>query len=128
MNDVLWNGSEFLAVGDGGVALSSADGVSWRQADTGTTETLYGVAWNGSQFTAVGTGGVRVESQDGLAWKSVDGGTSNDLYSVRWSGGRLLALGRAGTILRDSCGAQRGAAVPLGGRASRPRKPRTVAR
>ena len=94
LNDVLWNGSAFVAVGDNGVALSSADGVSWRQADTGTPETLYGVAWNGSHFTAVGTGGARVESEDGVAWTAVDTGTSNDLYSVRWSGGRLLALGQ----------------------------------
>jgi hypothetical protein len=90
------------------------------------TELLYGVAWNGSQFTAVGTGGARVESADGVAWTAVDTGTTNDLYSVRWSGGRLLALGRSGTILRDSCGAQRGSVSSEGNRPGR--VPRTVGR
>jgi len=109
------------------VALSSADGTFWRQADTGTQETLSGVAWNGSHFTAVGTGGVRVESQDGVSWRAVDSGTSNDLNTLRWSGGRLLVLGRSGTILRDSCGDDREAVSFSAGRTG-PRTPPTVRR
>jgi hypothetical protein len=127
LNDVLWNGSRFVAVGDGGVSYASPDGVSWQKGTSATPEVLYGVAWNGASFTAVGTHAARVESEDGLAWTSVDVSTGNDLYSVRWSGGRLVALGRFGTILRDSCGADR---EGVSGATSRPasRKPRPVGR
>jgi hypothetical protein len=127
LSDVLWNGAQFVAVGDHGAVLTSPDGVAWQASNAGTAETLFAVAWNGSSFTAVGAHGARFESADAVSWSAVESSTANDLYGVRWEGGRLLAFGRFGSILGDSCGAQRGsvgAAVTQPGR----RAPRAVGR
>ena len=40
LNDVVWNGSEFLAVGDGGRVLTSADGAAWDEGSAGVASRL----------------------------------------------------------------------------------------
>jgi len=121
--DVLWNGSQFVAVGTGGMVLSSADGLAWHEGNAGTTASLFSIAWTGSRFVAVGEKGIRLESVDAVRWSPVPSGTSNDLYRVRAFDGRIFAVGRDGTILAGACSAERVLAPPTS--TSRPGNRRT---
>jgi hypothetical protein len=104
-NEVVWNGSIFVAVG--GVfststmyILSSTDGITWTQRlnNTGTYSILYGVAWNGSSFLAAGAGFTAATSSDGITWTpfNVAGGSIYSANSVTWSQGfsRWIVVGK----------------------------------
>lgn len=51
----------FVATGDGGVIVTSKDGLSWTQRASGT-DALYGVAAGGGKFIAVGENGAILQS------------------------------------------------------------------
>jgi hypothetical protein len=74
VNDVAWSGSRYVAVGSGGMIVSSADGLSWNVENSPTTNSLYGVTWSGSRFIAVGVESTALVSPDGISWTSVVGG------------------------------------------------------
>ena len=75
LNDIVWNGSRFIAVGDGGMILSSRDGIDWVERDSGTEVELVAVASQGPFIVAVG--------HDAVVLRSTDSGTS---WSVEHSG------------------------------------------
>ena len=52
--DVVWNGSVFVAVGDRGAVLTSTDGISWVERNSGTDADLRAVAADGPYIVAVG--------------------------------------------------------------------------
>jgi hypothetical protein len=85
---VAWNGSIWVAVGNGGGGVSnikwSTDGKNWNNSvnDVFTTGGGYGVAWNGAIWVAVG-GGTGV--LDSTLW-STDGKNWNNILT---SGGLL---------------------------------------
>ena len=56
VEDVSWNGRQLVAVGEGGLVATSADGATWTRFDIPTSDHLYGVAWSGSRYVAVGGG------------------------------------------------------------------------
>ena len=68
LNDIVWNGARFVAVGDtdtrGLLILHSLDGITWTPADipadSNSWSWLTGIAWNGAQFVAVGLSGILV--------------------------------------------------------------------
>jgi hypothetical protein len=105
LSDVTWDGREFLAVGEKGRVLWSADGAAWEAGSTGVSSTLNSVAWTGAVYEAVGDDGVALESIDGRRWNARESGTKNDLFGVVWAGERLFGLGRGGAILDGGCAA-----------------------
>jgi hypothetical protein len=101
LNAVTYTGSLVVAVGEGGVILTSADGIDWQAEFSGTTAGLRGVAWSGSRLVAVGENGTLLASDDGHAWSAATGGVANhDLEDVAWSGATFAAVGEA--TLTDS--------------------------
>jgi photosystem II stability/assembly factor-like uncharacterized protein len=54
LNDVLWDGDNFIAVGDGGAIMTSADGIDWAEQESGTDVNLHAVASHGTNIVAVG--------------------------------------------------------------------------
>jgi len=54
---VCWAGDKFIAVGDGGLILTSSDGITWTQGTSGTSAQLWGVSYGAG--TAI-VGGVNV--------------------------------------------------------------------
>ena len=64
LNDIVWTGALFVAVGDGGTVVTSPDGVNWTLRNAWTNEDLRGVAWDGKQLLAVGANGAEVTSED----------------------------------------------------------------
>jgi hypothetical protein len=54
----------FGAVGDGGLILTSSDGVLWTPRTSGSSNDLYAFAGNDSSFIAVGEAGTILQSDD----------------------------------------------------------------
>jgi len=95
MNDVLWSGGSFIAVGDGGVILTSVDGIDWVQRVSGTAADLYGISSEGSDIVVVGDdAAVLLSTDDGQSWDvkySEDGVTLHAVVVNAWQvvvGGR----------------------------------------
>ncbi|MEI6861142.1 MAG: immunoglobulin domain-containing protein [Verrucomicrobiota bacterium] len=82
LQDVAWNGSLYIAVGNAGTILTSTDGLSWVPRNSGTAANLLAVVWDGAQWVVVGTlpatgtsgesPSITLISPDGVNW-SVSG-------------------------------------------------------
>lgn len=94
LNDVVWNGSQFVAVGYGGAILTSPDGITWTNRDSGSTQSLNGVSWDGSRFLVAGDAATVLSSPDGVTWTTLHTGADEiRLQAVSASGTRLVAAG-----------------------------------
>ncbi len=87
----------FVAVGEGGVIVTSADGERWHAASSPTSTTLRGVACGPPACVAVGDGGIILTSLDGETWVQRNSGTIGRLNAVAWTGQRFVAVGAAGS-------------------------------
>jgi hypothetical protein len=94
----------YVAVGQGGVIYTSADGgLAWTVRTSGTTKDLNGVATLGSLVVAVGQGGTALYSSNaGETWTAGTTGTTVDLKSVALSTGGLFAAVGAGGVIYSS--------------------------
>lgn len=72
----------WVAVGQGGAAFSSADGLTWASRASGTASALADVAWTGSQFVAVGSDGAVTTSPDGTTWTPRPAPTADSFTAV----------------------------------------------
>lgn len=79
LNDVIWNGNVFVAVGYEGAILTSADGIDWVPRESGTDANLNAVATFGSEIFAVGDQAVLFSTDHGEHW-SVDGESFRGAY------------------------------------------------
>ncbi|MGD8733122.1 MAG: hypothetical protein PVI08_01465 [Gammaproteobacteria bacterium] len=89
LNDVMWNGFEFLAVGDGGLIMRSEDGIAWSRVNSGTTVNLNAIAHRGLgyiDYFVVGDQGTVIRSGDGENWEPTQGQGPEDV-SLRAIGG-----------------------------------------
>lgn len=69
---VAYGGGTWVAVGEGGVIITSSDGSSWTQQSSGVFETLYGAAYSGGRWIVVGAGEVILTSTNGgVTWTSI---------------------------------------------------------
>ena len=113
LNAIVWNGSQFVAVGDQigsissgvgdyGHVLFSSDGLNWSATTqyvgssnaVSVMQALAGVAWSGSQYVAVGNG--IFPSANGSVW-SVNSVTGN-YTGVASSGKLFVATGLSGAL------------------------------
>ncbi len=83
----------FVAVGDQGAVLASADGTTWEVRTSGTTLALNDVAFGGERYVAVGQAGKILVSADGLEWTGASSPSSRDLNAVVWHIDRFYAVG-----------------------------------
>ena len=73
IQDVIWDGSappsgQYVAVGVGGLVMTSPDGANWNLQPTPTVQRLQKVIRGGSGYVAVGEGGAVLTSPDGSVW------------------------------------------------------------
>lgn len=82
VGNVIGVGTRYVAVGEGGVILTSESGTSWttQVAKTTADKELLAITWDGGQYIGVGVGGRMVTSSDGVAW--VD---QTALTNVNWN-------------------------------------------
>jgi hypothetical protein len=96
----------YVAVGDSGVILESADGAVWHAETSGTTQALFGVTetsttFYGTAWVAVGAQGTILTSRDGLVWSPQASGVAANLRAIAYSAYAQLfmAVGDGGTVL-----------------------------
>jgi hypothetical protein len=80
--------SMFVAAGEQGAIVSSADGATWTDHSiAGETGYWSGVCYGGTKFVAVGSGGRIVSSSDGAEWTTSASGTTKTLLDVAFTPG-----------------------------------------
>jgi hypothetical protein len=105
LHDVTWGEGKFVAVGDFGTIVTSADdGQTWSPASSGSTDSLRGVAYGNGIFVAIGVSGEVLTSPDGRAWTKQGQSLGSHLYKVIHNAmipggsGGFLALGGDGRM------------------------------
>ncbi len=110
-----WPSSEykFVAVGDGGTVLTSANGINnWTSRASNTSSNLRRVLWDWNStpniYIAVGWSGTIITSPDGLTWNTRASGTAEHLFGLAWGGltgqEKFVAVGNNGTVLTSADG------------------------
>lgn len=94
-------GGRRVAVGAGGLILTSVEGGPWTAQASGVTADLGDVTWTGERFVAVGSGGTILTSPDGASWAQVDSGVTDGFFTVHWTGSLLLAGGSRILVSED---------------------------
>jgi photosystem II stability/assembly factor-like uncharacterized protein len=94
LNDVVFNGTTFIAVGDGGGVLTSTDGIDWVPRDSGTGADLTSVASMGVDVVAVGSDAtVLLSNDDGASWSRKFSKERVRLAGVAVSSSQIIAGG-----------------------------------
>ena len=94
-----------VAVGDGGIILTSTTGTSWTNETSGTSENLYAVTpMPSGGFLAVGGHGLVLRSANGSTWTPSGTGTTKSLYDVGWTNRQFIAVGDNGVIFTSPTG------------------------
>jgi hypothetical protein len=106
---LVFGGGQFVAVGEAGLVMTSANGVDWIQRQSGTLIGLSAITYGQGQFVAVGTdytvsSGVIVTSSDGINWIRRDSNTTNGLAAVAYANDLFVAVGYPGVIVTSSDG------------------------
>jgi len=95
---VTYGGGKFVAVGDAGTIVTSAEGTAWSLSASGTSAYLRGVTFGDGMFLAVGEGGTILTSSNGVDWTARDSGTTNDLCAATFGHDLFAVVGASGTI------------------------------
>jgi hypothetical protein len=94
---MVYSGTKFCAVGNGGQILTSLDGRSWTAQTPagGFAGVFYGVAYGAGVFVAVGASGQIQRSADGVTWavSTPGGGYANEFFGVHFAAGLFVAVG-----------------------------------
>ncbi|HTM44657.1 MAG TPA: hypothetical protein VL137_06855 [Polyangiaceae bacterium] len=104
LHGVARGASQFVAVGGGGVVVTSADGKSWHPEDSSVSSNLTAITYGGGTFVAVGDAGTLLISPDGVAWSKQVSTTTSDLQSVVFGNGTFVAVGWDLQILTSTDG------------------------
>ena len=90
---------EFLVAGEGGLGLSSPDGLSWTPRVVTLLTNWRSVTRGHSIVVAVDCGGQLRTSNDEVNWTVRDSGTRSSLHSVACGNGRFVAVGNEGAVV-----------------------------
>lgn len=109
LNGVASSGSLFVAVGDNGTILVSANGQNWTDysSASGTQQRLNAVIWDSSLslFVVAGDNDIILTSHDGKSWTLLQpSGADQNLHGIGWSNSMLVVVGDSGTFLLSSDG------------------------
>jgi ligand-binding sensor domain-containing protein len=86
----------FVGTGGGGVFLSTDNGSSWTEVNSGLMNTcVYSLAVSGTNLIAGTNGGVFLSTNNGTSWTSTGPGFAAEVFSLAVSGTNLFA----GTIV-----------------------------
>lgn len=105
LNHVTHDGTQFIAVGAGGVVVTSTDGITWAAATSPAAVNLLGNAYSPEfgVYVAVGAGGVIYSTTaiTGLTttWTTRTSGITTNINCVNWTGIQFGAVGDSGKIL-----------------------------
>jgi len=109
LRDVIYTGSQYVAVGTGGTILTSPDSVTWTTRTSGTTSSIMGITFGGGQFVAVGLNNTILTSPDGVTWTAQDSGFPSSepwwcCFSATYAAGQYVISGDFGRIITSPDG------------------------
>lgn len=90
------DGTQFVAVGDRGVAVTSTDGTDWTEQNTPVSSILNAIVFTNSQYVVVGHAGTVLTSGNGIDWDEQSTPTNNNLNDIVWDGSQYVAVGNPG--------------------------------
>jgi len=94
LNDVTWDGDRFIVVGDGGLIMTSPDGVDWAERASGTDVDLAAIAHQGKIVVAVGRGTtVLISTDHGESWSVKHSKDDVSLRAVAINESQIVAGG-----------------------------------
>ncbi len=94
LNDVIWDGDNFVAVGDNGLILTSADGIVWTERESFSDADLDAVAAHETHIVAVGNATtILLSSDDGASWNIKHSGDRVGLDGVAINASQIVAGG-----------------------------------
>ena len=104
--------TQYVAAGNNGEILTSADGITWTHRTSGTTRNLNSITYDHSalgcatvdQYVVVGDSGTILTSLDGITWTSRISGITDKLNGVDCFSCFYVAVGNSGTILTSPDG------------------------
>ncbi len=107
LNQVVWSGTSFAAVGDSGVIYTSPGGTAWTRQVSGDSAFLSDVIWAANQFVIVGhegagTFGPILSSPTGITWTERTSSSTQWLYGIAWGNNLFIAVGTDGIITTSS--------------------------
>jgi len=103
INDIVYGGGKFVAVGAVSRAAYSSDGINWTDVkdtkftEKGSPHTILAVAYGNNRFVAGGHGGKMAYSSDGVTWTAVGNTTFNTteyVYSIAFGNGTFVAASK----------------------------------
>jgi photosystem II stability/assembly factor-like uncharacterized protein len=93
----------FVAVGTGGVILSSQDGVNWESSSI-SSDYFNGVTFADNKYVVVGNGGAVYTSSNASYWVSESSTTVEELFEVTYGNNLFVSVGCHGTIITSPTG------------------------
>jgi len=103
----------FVAVGQSGRTIVSADGINWSNDQSGG-EALNGITFGNGYFVAVGDNGRIIRSRDGITWDDYSYGT-NQLRGIAYGNGYFIAVGDNYMIIRSDDNGENWTVLETGG-------------
>jgi hypothetical protein len=79
---ITYGGGLFVAVGDNGTIITSADGAHWLNQASGVSACLRGVAYGQGEYAAVGDEGLILISSNALVWQQIPTVTNITLRAI----------------------------------------------
>lgn len=95
---IAYGAGRFVAVGDGGIVMTSDNGLDWTSRTAAASNNWKGVTYGAGQFVAVsnnGTGNRVMTSPDGITWTSRTPASEIGWKSVTYGNGKFVAVALA---------------------------------
>ena len=117
LNDVVYDGNKYIAIGWDGIIVTSTNLTDWTVGNVGAKIRLRAIAY--AQFASapgdpvtkhyvvVGDNGSLLTSTDSVTWTAINSGTGVPLLDILWDGVKFIAVGgnsSSGIVLTSSDG------------------------
>jgi hypothetical protein len=114
--DIAWNGTNFLALGNGPAVISS-NGTTWTNAIT-TSSTIWAVNWNGTVWVAGGQVAAvsmyyNTSATVAVAWTNSTNVFTTRCYDIKYNGSILVAVGTGTNCIAYSSNGTSWTGIPL---------------
>ncbi len=105
LRGVAWGGGHWLAVGELGTTITSADGTTWRRPTPLAPFGYSAVAWGEPGFVAFSADPIVAHvSADGLTWRDASFPGEWSVVAAAWGAGRWVAFGLGGGVFASQDG------------------------
>jgi uncharacterized protein YjbI with pentapeptide repeats len=101
---VMWNGINWIVIGDDSFGAISNDGITWSRFSIGSLQKGRAITWNGSFWIIAGeTAGTGIlYSADGTNWNEKETGFICSCYGVVWNGTITVAVGEENIVVEET--------------------------